>query len=400
MKLLTTAFILVLFPMLIFGQGFSSSSGRNHPELKWKAVHTAHFEIMYPQRLAGIEAKAATIAEASYKALSANLNVEFDEKIRIYLSDEDEISNGFATPQGGGFTDIWVRTNDYADGFTGEVKWLRKIIAHELAHIFHFKAVESNIGLLQYAISDPIPGFWAEGLAQYETEKWDAQRGDRYLRLAVFDDRLSYADGTARDNGRLRYAVGNSQLRYFTDTYADSTLAKLLKQREGFLGLKYHNFYSAFLSATGTSYQAFYDEWRKHVNIYYNTLASRMKRTDSLGVKATALPGSFYYDVKYSPDQQKIAVLSLPALKRPVRRLFLMQNDSTKKIDLLAEGRINPDLNWSRDGKRIAYSRRNRGDHSSLVNDIYVYDLENDKEHRITHSCKAVYPASRWPLAA
>ena len=390
-KLLST--ILCLFvPVILLAQGFNSRNGRNHPELKWQVAETEHFKIMYPQRIAGIEAEAAAIAEESYKALSSNLNTTFEDKIRIYLSDEDEISNGFAVPIGNGYTDIWVNLNDYADIWTGEVKWLRKVLAHELAHIFHFKAVEGTIGFWQFVIGDPLPGFWTEGLAQYETEKWDSQRGDRWLRRAVFDDQMNYNDGQSIINGRLRYALGNSQLRYFAETYGDSTLAELLHHRKKIVGLKYHDFYDAFDEATGQSYQSFYDEWRKHVNVYYNTLASQMDRTDSLGVDPTPYPGNFIYDVAFSPDQSQYATLALTSMKRPVKRLYLTQNDSTRNTEILAEGGINDDVSWSPDGRYLTYSRSVRGEHSSILNDLFIYDLETEKEERITHSRRARYP--------
>ncbi|MDZ7772183.1 MAG: hypothetical protein U5K31_05505 [Balneolaceae bacterium] len=153
----------LLLPQLLHAQGFGSRNGRNHPELDWKVAETSHFEIVYPARLAGIEAKAAPIAEASYAALAANLEVSFGDKIRIYLSDEDAISNGFAVPLGNGYTCIWVHVNDYADTWTGGEKWLRKVIAHELAHIFHFQATRTGIGLLQYLVGDPTPSFLHRG---------------------------------------------------------------------------------------------------------------------------------------------------------------------------------------------------------------------------------------------
>ncbi len=101
--------------------GFSLFNGRNHPELDWQVATTEHFEIMYPARLAGIEAEAAAIAEATLDALAVNLAPDstalaFDDPIRIYLSDEDEIANGIALNVGSsGFTTIWVHVNDDAD---------------------------------------------------------------------------------------------------------------------------------------------------------------------------------------------------------------------------------------------------------------------------------------------
>ena len=401
--------------------GFSAFNGRNHPELDWQTATTEHFEIVYPARLAGIEAEAAAVAEESLAALTRNLSPDttallFDEPIRIYLTDEDEIANGVAYNVGrSGFTAIWVHVNDFATVWTGDVKWLRKVIAHELAHIVHYRAVRSNIGLLSVFFGEPLPSFWAEGLAQYETERWDAQRGDRWLRTAVFEDRLSYTDGTSPQNGRLRYAVGNSQVRYLAETRGDSTIAKILAHRTPALfGLaQVHDFETAFRAVVGKSYSDFNEEWRKHVNVYYNTMAGQMERLDSLGVEPYGLPGQVVYDVRFSPDTSQVAAVVLPSLARPVRRLIVLDHgrparDSARadtsgagrgglgrpsNLRILAEGAISGPISWSPDGTRIAFARNRRGQYGSLVDDLYVVEVESGDVRRLTTDRRASSPS-------
>jgi hypothetical protein len=393
-KLLCIPILLVcLSPALTFAQGFNSTNGRNHPELNWKVAETEHFLIMYPERINGIQNQAATIAEATYTALSQNLQVEFTDKIRVYLSDEDEINNGFAVPFKKPYTDIWVNLNDYSEIWTGQEKWLRKVIAHELAHIFHFEAVKSPLGLLQYAIANPFPSFWTEGLAQYETEDWDSQRGDRWLRKAVFDDDLNFSSGRSLEDGKLKYAFGNAQLRYFTEKYGDSTLVNLLSHRDKALGMfEYHDFDKAFDEVIDGGYSAFYDDWRKHVNVYYNTLAGQMERVDSLDADAIYYPGQFLYDAAVSPGDSLIAVLSLASMARPVKRLYVLNNDSTQATQQIGEGNINRDLSWSKDASHIFYSRMVRGKHASLINDVFSYNLKSRKEKQLTFNRKAKFP--------
>ncbi|MBO6586421.1 MAG: BamA/TamA family outer membrane protein [Gracilimonas sp.] len=388
-------FITISFSVqLLLAQGFNSTSGRNHPELNWQVAETEHFLIMYPERIAGIEGEAAAIAEHTYESLSKNLEVTFDQKIRIYLSDEDEVNNGFAVPFSRPYTNIWVNLNDYSEIWTGQEKWLRKVIAHELAHIFHFEAVKSPLGLLQYTFANPLPGFWTEGLAQYETEKWDSQRGDRWLRKAIFDDDLNYSSGQSIEDGRLLYALGNSQLRYFAEQYGDTSLANLLQHRKKLFGLiRYHDFGSAFEETVDGGYSGFYDRWQKHVNVYYNTVASQMERTDSLHADEFSFPGQFYFDAAVSPDDSLLAVLSLTSMSRPVRRLYVTSTDSSRQNTLIGEGAINSDLNWL-DPQRLLYSRMVRGKHSSLINDVFLYDLEKEKETRLTVNRKAKFPAA------
>ncbi len=349
---------------------------------------------MYPERISGIEAKAAAIAEKTYNALFKNLEVTFDQKIRIYLSDEDEVNNGFAVPFSRPYTNIWVNLNDYSEIWTGQEKWLRKVIAHELAHIFHFEAVKSPLGLLQYTFANPLPSFWTEGLAQYETEEWDSQRGDRWLRKAIFDDDLSYSSGQSLEDGRLRYALGNSQLRYFTEQYGDTSLANLLQHRKKLFGLiEYHDFGSAFDETVEGGYSSFFDKWRKHVNVYYNTVASQMERTDSLYADEFSFPGQFYFDAAVSPDDSLLAVLSLTSMSRPVRRLYITSTDSARNNTLIAEGAINSDVNWL-DNNRLVYSRKVRGKHSSLINDLFLYDVEKEEEIQLTVNRKAKFPVA------
>jgi Tol biopolymer transport system component len=387
------ACLLILAPEA-FGQGFNAFSGRNHPELRWLVAETEHFRIMYPDRLAGIEVEAAAIAEETYTALSQNLGVSFDRRIRIYLSDEDEIVNGFAVPIGEGYTNIWVHVNEVADVWTGQAKWLRTVLAHELAHIFHFRAVGSPLGLLANLFATPMPRFWTEGLAQYQTEFWDANRGDRWLRMAALEGQLNYNDGRSMWNGRLLYASGNSQLRFFAEQYGDSTLAAMLAHRRPTLfGLaQVHDFNTAFRATIDVPYREFYERWRRHVSTYYFTMASQMETIDSLAVPPMNIPGQYIFDARYSPDTTRIAVLSLPSLQRPITRLHVMDTAS-RRSSVVAEGSIRTPVTWRPDGQALVFARTSRGRFGSLLNDLFIVGSDGRNTRRLTHSRRASAPA-------
>jgi len=386
----------LLMPLVVgeaAAQGFNAFNGRNHPELQWHVAETENFRIMYPARLEGIEAEAAAIAEASYAALAANLNVSFDDPIRIYLSDEDEIVNGFAVPLGNGYTNIWVQVNAYAEAFSGEHKWLRKVIAHELGHIFHYRAINFRPVHDTVLGATPLTRLWTEGLAQYQTERWDAQRGDRWLRTATLEDRLSHTDGQSRWNGRLLYAKGNSQVRYFATTYGDSTLADLLAHRSSRLfGLRQvHDFTTAFRAVTGDAYHDFEERWRRHVSVYYNTLAGQLESPDSLDAAPLDVPAQYVDEVRYSRDTTQVAILGTRSLQRPVRQLWV-RNRPANRTRAVAEGPIRAPLAWHPDGTALAYTRTTRGRHGSLLNDLFRLDLATGREQRLTHSRRAASP--------
>lgn len=394
LKISIIGFLYVLFLVTESAcQGFNVFNNRNHPYLNWLVAETEHFEIIYPERISGIELEAAAIAEESYRALSENMGVTFSSKIRIYLADMDEISNGFANPIGKGYTMIWVNLNDYSVIKTGRLKWLRSVIAHELGHIFHFKAVWSDMGLLNFVLGTPFPIFWTEGIAQYQAEEWNSERGDRWLRKAIFDSRPDFRRRESIEDGRLMYAAGHSQVLYFTEKYGDSTLVDMLSHRNKRLGLfEYHDFYEAFDEYVDGGYDSFYEDWLKHMNIHYNTLASQMERVDSLKTDALDYPGQFYFDMAVSPDDRFVAVLGLESLRRPVRNLYIVKNDSTNESKKMAEGSIRDDLNWSRDGNFLYYARLVRGEKSEILNDIFRLDVNTGREKQITHSRRARFP--------
>jgi hypothetical protein len=388
---LSLSFIL---PAITLAQGFSLYNNRNHPELKWMQAETEHFLIMYPDHLSGIENEAAAIAEETYQVLSSNLGVTFRQKIRIYLSDEDEIVNGFAVPIGSFYTHIWVNQNDVAGIWTGREKWLRKVIAHELAHIFHFQAVRGSFWPLDILISDPLPSFWTEGLAQYQTEQWDAVRGDRMLRTSAYESDLDYRSGSSVRNGELLYASGNSQLRFFAEQYGDSTLAALLGHRKPvLLGLgRVHDFRSAFRSVTGDSYTDFQDRWKRHISIYYHTLAGQMERLDSLATDPMALPVRIISDVQPDTSGRYLAVTGLRSNELPVRQLWWIDTE-TGRERLLADGSIGAHVSIHPEGNWVAYHRLTRGRHGSLLNELYRVHTQTGRREQLTRSRRASYPA-------
>lgn len=374
-------------------QSFSAITGRNHPEIDWRVATTEHFEIIHPARLTNIAGEAGPIAEATYDTLAANLDVTFDERIGIYLTDQDAVVNGFAAPFDGGFTNIWVNTNDWAYSFTGPSPWLRLVLAHELTHIFHYEATRSGLGLWALVLGGSFPRFWTEGLAQYQTETWNAQRGERWLRAAVLDDALSYDDGRSLWNGRLLYASGHSQVRYFAQQHGDSTLAELLHHKKDVLfGLaEVHNFEDAFRETVGQSHETFYEQWRRDVNVYYNTLAGQLETLDSLRTDTLSVPGRYVDDLAYSPDTSRLAALTQLSPERPVRRLHVIDR-SSGNVTVAAEGRIEPSVAWSPDGTQLAFSRRTRAAHGSLVDDVFLVDADGDDERRLTFGRRTSAP--------
>ena len=396
MKCLLSILILLVLsvPAKLNAQAFSTFNSRNHPEIEWLESETPHFRIIYGKHLEKWIPEAVAVAESTYVTISASLNVEFDRKIKIYFSNEDEIVNGAASPFFDSYTYIWLGLNDSPDFFTGDKKWIRTVLAHELAHLFHMEAVKSNMGIWGLLIGDGIPRDLTEGYAQYATEKWNAQRGDRWLRSAIFDDKPSFNDGSPY-NGRLLYADGYSKMLFINDQYGDSTIAKMFAYRDTLLfGLTYPDIYKGFKKSTGEKWSDFDNRRIKHLNVYYNTMASQMDRTDSLKGEKIELNQQLYLDAKASPDGQYLALTALESMERPISKTILLKKDSTKYASgkILFNGSISPDLSWSKDGKSLYFSKINRAKNGSLENDVYRYSLASEKTERLSYGLRMTTP--------
>ena len=79
----------------------------------------------------------------------------------------------------GNYTVIWVDQND-AGLWTGDEKWLRTVLAHELQHLVYFNTVKGPWWLPEpmNSLVTGVPGWVVEGLAEYYTEKWRPFRFD------------------------------------------------------------------------------------------------------------------------------------------------------------------------------------------------------------------------------
>lgn len=115
---------------------------------------------------------------------------------------------------------------------TGEDKWLRKVIPHEIAHYVHFSAIRTWSGVPGVGLSG-TPRWFTEGLAQYLSENWDLHRGDLTLRTAVIEDEMDYLSGPYPADGPSLYVAGNALVRYMANQRGDSMLVGLLKHRSG-----------------------------------------------------------------------------------------------------------------------------------------------------------------------
>ena len=291
-------------------------NNRTHGELKWTTIETEHFNIHYHQNLDKIAIQGASIAEQIRPTLMKQMGLEFLPTLDIIFTAEDEVLNGFAVPAN--YTIIWVDQNDAAI-WTGDEKWLRTVLAHELQHLVYFNTVKGPWWLPEpmNSLVHGTPAWIVEGIAEYFTEEWRPFRYELSHRYHVLRNTVHKIQDPHND--------GYSKSLYLADRFGDSTISKILNHRNK---LKYLDFKESFKKHTGITLKQFNEDWRRQMNTFYFSQRSQKERLEDVGV-IRKLPIKRILSFDYFQDTSRVAMitrlskgqyLSLIHISEPTRR--------------------------------------------------------------------------------
>lgn len=210
----------------------------------YRTIETDHFIIYYWQPLDDVAHRIGVLAERAHQILSPALDHVPTEKTLVYLADDTDDANGFAsvlprnaiqlnTTAPPGFSEL----DDYDD-------WLFGLIAHEYTHILHLDTmgelptVYNSIFGKTWAPNQIMPRWIIEGIAVYEESKRSAggrnrgSRFDEWIRIARHankDLRLDEVTGAPRQfpRGNAAYVYGSHFLEYVFDRFGDDKLRQM-----------------------------------------------------------------------------------------------------------------------------------------------------------------------------
>jgi hypothetical protein len=388
--------ILICMALLMAGQlfclvAFNGFNQRNHPELKWKSIETTNCRIVYHEPLLEQARNSAAIAQNTFDTLAKTYQITPKQKCIIYISDQDNISNGATVMTQ--YIFIWVNQNDYTGLFTGNDKWLRKVIAHEMSH--WFLAVSLSGWLTKFVpIYPTFPRNLNEGYAQFFSgETWGYNRGDRYLKASVLSDKSGIP--SPQNEGGLMYADGFAKVRYLSAMYGEESLAKLLKYRNK---AKFYGFKDAFKQVYKKDYSAFEEEWQRYINTYYFGKAYIDKAVPADTTAAgsindfTKLNTDYYQFTNLDWKQDKLLFAARETQSQRYYDLIIatIKTDSLKanKLNLKDSQRLYKSgrftkISLSENGKWTAWSVYTRHKAGRLAPRIFRYDVTKAKLQRL-----------------
>lgn len=410
--------MIFVFAWVAFGQNLEA----NHPELRWRTFETEHFVIHYHEGAERTANVIARIAEEIHGPITDLYDYEPDTKFHFMVRDTDDYANGAAYYYNNKML-IWCTALDY--DLRGTTNWLRNVITHEYTHIIQLGAARKmprfmpaiyiqgfgyeeeqrpdvlygypNV-LASYPIAMTVMPMWfAEGTAQFNAPQFrydylDSHRDMQFRVRALNDDLLPLNEmevfGKTSLGSEAVYNHGYSLVTYIAENYGADKLADLTRSMKT---LYRFDFNSAVEEVLGIDGQELYDNWKAYLEDHYRTQTANVMAHEVTGDEFEHSGYMTLYP-QWSPDGTEIFFTSNMnhdyAGQRSLYRRGLDQEEAEEIEEYIASP-----FDISADGRWLVYSKIVPQWNESLYADLYLYDLEEEEEYRVTHAARAMDPS-------
>ena len=407
---------------IFFTLTLSAQVQYNHPEIDWRTFETENFRIHYYADTELSARKGAFIAESIFEPIVKMYQYRPNDKTDIIFRDTDDISNGAAY-----FYDnkivIWTSPLDFE--LRGSHRWLQNVITHEFAHIVSIQKAQkfgksipgSYLQFIGYEkekrpdvlygypnilVSLPLPGtvvppWLAEGSAQYmypdaDWDNWDSIR-DMILRDRTLNNKnLNWNEinsfGKSGIGNESVYNTGYAFTKYLATIYGSDILPQIFNSLGKPLSFSISK---VMKNVVGTDGRQLYDEFNNVLKDRYNTLAPKNNDIGSY-IKIIEDKGTANLYPRWSESNSYIAYLSNKEndfFSATDLFLYDLKTNSTSKI----ANSVTSSPAWF--GDKLIFSRRSSipNETGSRYFDLYEFDIESNKEKRITKDARAFSPA-------
>lgn len=265
----------VCFTSTVLGQYYFGRNKVQYNQFQWHILKTKHFDIYFYPEMESLAEIGAFFAEESYSILQDKFNHNILKRIPLvfYSShfhfEETNILPYIIPPGVGGFFEyIKGRVVVPSDGSLSQ---FRKIIRHELVHVFQRSFIVSILKNHRILRFRHTPLWFTEGLAEYWSEGWSTD-AEMIIRDGVLNNtivpihRMGLIYGTY-----LMYKEGQSIIRFIAEKYGEEKIRQLLQNI-----WKEDRFSNVMKITIGKDYRELSDEWLYHLKkSMYPLMANR-----------------------------------------------------------------------------------------------------------------------------
>lgn len=393
----------------------------NDTHLKWRSAETEHFRFHYDQKLEPLAGYVAAIAESVYTAKRERYHIELTGKTDFMLRQSlDPV--GWARAS---MNTMEIGSTDWDFPLRSTHNWFVDVVAHEFSHLISIQSgskwhpsvagvvfgyqdyynEDNQASLLSLIPGTTQPNWFAEGVAQYESEQmgfdhWDAHR-DMLLRLAVLSDSLLSFDRMGVFTGRdLHYELGPytqgyGLVRYIAQKYGDEALRAIWLEN----ARMYRMSFSASLKRVlGVDGYTLFSDWQRSLVQQYQ------EQVKGLGVlqtgKKLTTETAFHFHPRWDKSD---TVLYYVGNNDGTRGLYMINmNDTAYKPVWKGAGLRGYYRIRQSDSAVVLASAKEKDKYGVAYYDIFLRrwsfrdkapkDSSKQKEKRITKEANALFP--------
>ena len=403
------------------------SLNRNAAHIDWRTAETEHFRFHYAKELEDAAGYIAGIAEGVYNDKIQRYNIKLPNKVEFTIRD-DIFSNGWANSIENTMN-IWVTDWDFPVRSTHN--WLKDVVTHEFSHLVSIQSGSKLPSYIQGVVigfqdyyNKPVqgdfatiipftgqPNWFAEGVAQYESERsgydaWDSHR-DMMLRVAALDNKLLPIErmetfaGISIDYEKGPYTQGFALTRFISARYGDAALIRLWAE---YSRLHRQTMSGAMKRVLGKTDRQVYEEWRDE------TTARFAEQVKALGpqVYGQKLTSKGFYNYYPRWDHRDSGIFFASNAGRddfraPVRHLKLA--DTTKKEEERLEGvpGVRGQFDVAPDDSTFVFASARETDKNGIhkidvyqrkaLRDVPFFENKDPTEKRVTKELNAANPS-------
>lgn len=379
MRLHVLQYGLLSFAMFFSATAQDANFGKNKVQYKkfeWSYIQTSHFDIYFSEDGEYLATFTAAAAESAYTMISRNFRYQINNRIplMVYNSHNDfqqtNVISEYLEEGIGGVTELFK--NRMVIPFEGNYKMFRHVIHHELVHavlndMFYGGSIQS---IISNNIRLQLPMWFNEGLAEYESLKWDTN-SDMFLRDATIHTYLPPIDYLS---GYYAYRGGQSVWYYIANKYGDQKISEILNRIKGMRSVD-----QGFKSTLGLSVSELNERWQKEQKVlYWPDIAKREDPSDFATRLTNHTKESNFYNTSpsISPQGDKIAFISDRDDYFDVYVISTIDNKITKVVggqrtkDFEELHLLTPGITWSPDGKKLALAVKSGEDDAIFITDV------------------------------
>lgn len=390
------------FILLVLVCFFSNNvfSGYSHDSsLDWYSLHSPHFHLHYHDGLEEVASETLFLAERIHDRLSQQLNWTPEDPVNLVLTDEQDFSNGSATPIPSNLINLFVSAPDGLNSLEDHAGWMELLLTHEYTHILHLDKARRAPSWLRSVLGRNFflfpnqfqPRWMIEGYATYiETAR---ERGVGRGQSSLFDAmmRVEVSNGiksiyhvnqpiSSWPLGTAAYLYGVHFYQFLAETYGPEKIDMLIEEYSDnilpfFINNNARNVYFKDLSTL-------WDEFKIYLEKKYLPQINAIKKSGVVQGQRLTTDGYFTSSLRAIPDG-RVYFISYNG----ERHTSLMMLDQEGRVHRLRDVNFNTRLDVHPQAG-ILLLQPERCNNAAVYYDVYRVNLEGDDLTRLTNCAR------------